>query len=189
MNAPLFRWGEKPDIAGGDDSAGTLGADSQPSPSGGGISDIQMRSSAEAAKTAADSSPRKRGRPRGDGIAGAGRERALQDQVNTAIASQLDALHDPEAWGALLGLPGDAIFAVTGRERWEIRKEERRTLGVTGSAFARTLMITNPRALAAMMLAAALLSCYGTRALAEAKEFRDKKNAAPKGEKDAAAKT
>lgn len=153
-----------------------------PASAPGSVAGFQMDAAANAAKAAAAASPRKRGRPRADGSASGGDSRALQDQVNAAIASQLDALHDPEAWGALLALPGDAIHAVTGKERWEVRKDERRTLGVTGSAFARTLMITNPRALAAMMLAAALFSCYGTRALAELKEYREKQNAPAKAD-------
>jgi hypothetical protein len=176
MNAPFFNWGDK----GGDsesdkDRANSLGADAGPAPSGGSVAQHQMSASAEAAKTAANLSPRKRGRPRSDGSDGTRSSRDLQAQIDGAIASQLDALHDPESWGALLALPGDAIQAITGRERWEIRKDERRTLGLTGSAFARTLMITNPRALAAMMLAAALFSVYGVRAIAEVKELRVKK--------------
>lgn len=172
MDVPFFSWGEKKDSPSVD---ATLGADATPAPNGGTVADHQMRVSAEEAKAAAASSPRKRGRPRADGKSSAGDQRALQAQIEGAIASQLDSLHDPEAWGALLALPGDAAHAITGRDRWEISKDERRTLGVTGSAFARTLMITNPRALAAMMLAASLFSVYGTRALAEVKDMRAKK--------------
>lgn len=177
----LFTWGDGASAQEDSSSAANnLGADAQPSPSAGGVAQHQISASADAAKAAAALSPRKRGRPREDGSGSERNQRTLQAQIDGAIASQLDALHDPEAWGALLALPGDAIHALTGRERWELRKEERKTLGVTGSAFARTLMITNPRALAAMMLVAALFSCYGTRALAEVKEMRDKRGETPK---------
>jgi hypothetical protein len=189
MNAKaFFNWGGKDESAPPlDAGAAGAGASSQAAPDAGGVAGFQMGASADAAKTAAAASTRKRRGSREDGNARGGDSRALQAQIEGAIASQLDALHDPEAWGALLALPGDAIHAVTGRERWEVRKEERRTLGVTGSAFARTLMITNPRALAALMLGAALFSCYGTRALAELKEYREKKNAPEKTDASKAA--
>jgi hypothetical protein len=174
----IFSWGGSDDAPPQTDSAADRGSSNQSAPDALGVAGHQMRASADAANAAAAASPRKRGRSRGDGTARGSDSRDLQAQIDGAIASQLDALHDPEAWGALLALPGDAIYAVTGRERWEIRKDERRTLGVTGSAFARTLMITNPRALAALMVGAALFACYGTRALAELKEYRAKKEQA-----------
>lgn len=171
----LFTWGDKKDDAPPSNNGGvTSSVDPSSAPIAGTVADHASRAAAEAARAAAAASTRKRGRPRADGSGGARDSRALQAQIDSAIVSQLDALHDPEAWGALLALPGDAAHAITGRDRWEIRKEERRTLGVTGSAFARTLMITNPRALAAMMLAASMFAVYGTRALAELKDYRAK---------------
>lgn len=169
----LFTWGDKKDDAPPSNNGGApAGADPSATPSYSAVADHAGRAAAEAARAAAAASPRKRGRPRADGSGSARDQRALQAQIDSAVVSQLDALHDPEAWGALLALPGDAAHAITGRDRWEIKKEERRTLGVTGSAFARTLMITNPRALAAMMLAASMFAVYGTRALAELKDYR-----------------
>lgn len=169
-DAGVFSWTEPLGSASPSVEDSTVAASHQSS-----IADAQGAAAAAAAKTAADASPRKRGRPRGDGVSGARTERALQNQIDAAIASQLDALHDPEAWGGLLALPGDAAYTIFEKERWHIQKDERRTLGVTGSAFARTLMITNPRTLAFLMLGAALFSVYGTRAIAEMKEYRDKK--------------
>jgi hypothetical protein len=72
-------------------------------------------------------------------------------------------------------MPGDVAVAITGRDYWQISKEERKTLGVTGSAAARTMMITNPRALAFTMLASALFSAYVPRATQALKEMRDAK--------------
>jgi hypothetical protein len=74
-------------------------------------------------------------------------------------------------------MPGDAMAAITGRERWELSKEERKTLGVTGSAVARSMMITNPKGLAIFMLASALFSAYVPRAVEDLRELAAKRRA------------
>jgi hypothetical protein len=79
----------------------------------------------------------------------------------------LEQCYDPKAWAALLALPGDAAHVYTGREYWKIGKEERETLGATGSAAARTLMVTDPRGLAFLMVASALFSVYVPRGIKE----------------------
>lgn len=109
-------------------------------------------------------------------------ERALQDAIAEKIARQLDELHDPVAWGALLGLPADVALTLTGKDRWKLAEDERTKLGTTGAAAARTLMITNPRALAFMMAGAALFSVYVPRAVAELNELRAKEAARKKAE-------
>lgn len=183
---PLFSWGGKDDAApvpGVDEHAQAMGdVPNGPAPNSGTVASHQVEASAAAARAAADVSPRKRGRPRADGGVSGGDSRALQAKIDSAIAAQLDALHDPEAWGALLAMPGDAMVAVTGRELWEISKDEKKTLGITGSAFARTMMITNPRALAGLMLASALFSAYGMRAIKELRQIAEKKKAEKKTE-------
>lgn len=111
-------------------------------------------------------------------------QRALQEKVDSAIIAQLDALHDPKAWGALLSLPADAALAFTKKEFWKLSEEERATLGASGSAAARTMMITNPRALAFTMAAAAIVGAYMPRLIKQAAEMRaqaeSKKPDAPK---------
>lgn len=138
--------------------------------SGGAANHLRAAAAAEANADLA-ARPR-RGRPRGSA---ASDNAALQAKIDGAIAAQLDALHDPKAWGALLALPGDVGRVITGNERWKIDDAERAALGASGSAAARTMMITNPKALAFSMLAASLISVYLPRAVAQIKEMADKK--------------
>lgn len=114
----------------------------------------------------------KRGRPRKNAGDSAGNSDDVSRKVNEAVIAQLDALHDPKAWEALLCLPADAALTLTGKDRWNLKERERETLGVTGSAAARTMMITNPRALAFFMLGSAVFAVYVPRAIAELKEMR-----------------
>jgi hypothetical protein len=146
----------------------------QPEPhTGGAANHLRADASAEV-KADLNARPR-RGRPRGDSQGSASDKRNVQEEVNRAVIAQLDALHEPRAWAALLGLPADAALAITGKDRWKLSSEEKETLGVTGSAAARTMMITNPRALAFMMVSAALMTAYLPRCLAELKEMAAKK--------------
>lgn len=79
----------------------------------------------------------------------------------------------------MLCMPADGMLALTGKERWDFSKKERSTIGLSGSALARTMMITNPRALAAFMFVSVMASAYVPRGLAELKEIAAKR----KGEK------
>lgn len=119
-------------------------------------------------------SPRskKRGRPPGGAKSGGADSQDLQTRIAAEIRSQLDALHSPESWGALLGAPSDVAVALTGRKYWEISETERKTLGMTGAAAARTFMITNPQGLALCMLAGALTSVYLPRFIKEMAHIR-----------------
>lgn len=99
---------------------------------------------------------------------------ALQAEVERRVIAQLDELHDPKAWGALLALPANVAQTVTGKEHWKLGDDETQKLGITGAAAARTMMITNPRTLAFMMLGAALFSVYVPRAVQELKDMRVK---------------
>jgi hypothetical protein len=125
----------------------------------------------------------KRGRAaRGDAGTGSDDSRALQAKVDAEIARQLDALHDPKAWAALCCFPADTALTLTGRAHWETSSNERATVGATGSALARTLMITNPRALALMMFSASMLSMYMPRVIKEMEHLRGERAAAKKKE-------
>lgn len=156
-----------------------LGADatSAQSASGGVAAHTTSAARENAARLAADA-PGRRGRPRKDASPVGGNQRDLQAEVDKAIASQLDALHDPKQWEALLCFPADTALTLTGRDHWKSSTREREVVGATGSALARTLMITNPRALAAMMCAAAMINFYMPRAMLELKHLRDEKKAA-----------
>lgn len=184
----FFDWGdEKPKQT--DEHVTHLGAESAPSAAAnpGAAAIAEARQNAE---TLIQSSPRRRGRrPRTDSSPSDGSNAPRPSaEMQALIAQQLESLHDPDAWGALLCMPADAIaaFATKKPERWAFSKEERKTLGITGAGFARTLMITNPRALALMMLSAAVFSAYAPRALQEFKEMAAER-AAKKKTPDASA--
>jgi hypothetical protein len=120
-------------------------------------------------------SPRRRGRPSKDTASLRADSRALPQDLQNEIQKQIEGALDPRAWSALLALPADTALAITGREHWKISKDERETLGATGSAMARTLMIQNPKTLCAIMLSSALFSAYVPRAMEELKFQRIKK--------------
>jgi len=134
---------------------------------------------AEALKQAqSPDSPRKRGRPPGSAGGGASVDKST---LKTA-AAQLDALAAPEIWESLLALPGDVAATMTAHDHWTVSKDERKTLGLTGAAVARTMMIQDPRSLAIILLASSLVSVYGTRfakeiALRKIETVTGKKNA------------
>lgn len=143
----FFKWGN--------DDSPSAAADS------GGIASAQVALARE--KIADDVSTRKRGRPSKD-TGSIERDNAI---IQAEIQKQLEQCYDPKAWGALLALPADAALALTARENWKISKDERDTLGAAGSAAARTMMLTNPRTLAFLMLASALFSVYVPRSIQE----------------------
>ena len=129
-----------------------------------------------AAEAEISTATRKRGRPRKTDGANASDNSALQGKINEAISAQLDQLHDPKLWAPLMAMPAYAAQALTGnKDRWELEKEEKEYLGLAASTAARTMMITNPRALAFTMLAAAVVSVYGPRAVAQFQEMAAKK--------------
>lgn len=173
----MFSWRKKENAP--DEHAATPGA-ADSAPAAGTVSAHTADSARANALELSAKSPRARGRPRNAERDGGNDRADLQKRLDAEIARQLDAIHDPKAWGALLGMPGDVGLALTGREHWNIKGEERATLGACGSAFARTMMITNPQGLAALMLASGLLMVYMPRATLELKHWRDeraKKNA------------
>lgn len=108
-----------------------------------------------------------------------GGEQQISPELRAEIARQMDAVFEPRVWGALLGSPADAALAITGNEkRWNLSENERLTLGACGSTFARTLAITNPRALAGLMLAAGLFSAYVPRLTGEVRDLFERKRKA-----------
>jgi hypothetical protein len=107
---------------------------------------------------------KRRGRPRLDGSSGAGAGTPSADDLALQKIQQgLDELFRPEAWEPIMALPGDAMLAFTGREHWNISREERKTLGTTASTAARFMAIQNPKYLALSLCATAILTVYGSR--------------------------
>lgn len=168
-------------------------ADENPAPGGETVSatsgSVASAAAAQARENALNlSGQTKRGRkPKSATDAGSsGNDSALlRARIEAEIGAQLEALHDPRAWGALLACPADVAVTLTGRKYWEVSGEERATLGACGSAVARTLMITNPKALAFLMLSGALFAVYGTRVMKEAEYQREQRKLKEKEKPDA----
>lgn len=129
----------------------------------------------ENAKAAMDASPRRKGRPPKDTGTMQSDSRALPQAIQDEIQKQLEGALSPKAWSALLALPADTALAISGHEHWKISSDERETLGATGSALARTMMIANPKTLCAIMLASALMSVYLPRSMREIELYQQRK--------------
>lgn len=168
-------------------SLGTGGAAAAPASSESSVSSATRTAAADNARAQV----RKRRGPQasGDGSTPAVTDRELQERINAQIASQLEALHAPELWQTMLCLPADTMHAFTGKERWEISSPERKTMGLSGSALARTMMITNPRALAAFMFISVMSTAYIPRLIGELKDIAAKRKEKEKTPDVAVAKT
>lgn len=118
---------------------------------------------------------RRRGRPSKDSSSLRSDTSALPPDLQAEIQRQIEGALDPRAWAALLALPADTALAITGREHWKISKDERDTLGATGSAMARAMMIANPKMLCLIMLSSAMFSCYMPRVIKEAEHLKQKR--------------
>lgn len=119
----------------------------------------------------------------GRGSAGAGEASSTSDDLALQKIQQgLDELFRPEAWEPIMALPGDAMLAFTGREHWNISREERKTLGTTASTAARFMAIENPKYLAISLCATAIITVYGSRIVKDL-AMRKKENAQKKPEK------
>ena len=84
---------------------------------------------------------RGRGRPRKDqaAIAGTGGARpanTISPELAAEMQRHIDACYDPKAWGALAAAPGDVMLTLTGRDFWNIGKDERETMGAAASTAA-----------------------------------------------------
>lgn len=148
-----------------------------------------LNAATSAAMASAAQSKRGRGRPRKDGAIAGGidgtisKSPRISSELRAEMARQLDALYDPKAWGSLLSMPADTALAITGKDRWKVSDDERKTLGSCGSVAARFVVFENPKTLALLMLSSALFSVYVPRATAELKEqiaARNKENSLPK---------
>lgn len=133
----------------------------------------------EEIRSGMETSGKRRGRPRKSEESSASDTAAIRAEI---LAQQLEGVYDEKAWGALLTLPGDAAHTFTGREYWKIGNEERKTLGATGSAAARALMVSDPRALAFLMVASAVFSVYVPRAIQEMRFQREEQAKKKRGE-------
>jgi hypothetical protein len=171
--ASLFSWGK-------DDASPSPENPANPAPMPGTPADSARAAAVTAAGVELEASARRRGRPRKDAPTGGGNQPSVSPELAAEIARQMEVVYAPEQWGALLSLPGDAMQTFTGREFWELSKDERKTLGVCGSAAARCMMIQNPKTLAFLMLGSAMLSAYLPRAIKELQIQRAK--AEPKNE-------
>ena len=170
----LFSWGKKDDSPRVDEHAQSLGTGANASAPVAGT--VAAHTVAQARESALNlSATSKRGRPRKDAGAVQSDQQRVQSALNEEIARQLDAVHDPKAWGALLAAPADVAVTLTGRDYWEVSKDERETLGATGAMAARTMMITNPKGLAFLMLSAAMFSVYMPRLTKELAHQRKEK--------------
>lgn len=171
----------KVNLAGESGNAGIAGTpdSSAGAPPSGNPADMARSEAASRAESLAASAAPRRGRPRKNPADSGGDQRSLQAEVDAAIRAQLEGLYAPEAWSALLAMPADAAQVWTGKKHWELSPEERKTLGVTGSAAARTMMITNPKSLAFFMLGSALLSAYLPRAVRELRDMKLAEKAKP----------
>jgi len=174
----VFSWGRK-EIPSTDEHATYAGAANASPVAASLAADSRAEAERELQTTA-----RRRGRPSKSTDAGAGDSPRISPALAEEIAKQLEACYDPKVWGALLCAPGDMMMVFTGREHWKLSSEERATLGATGSAAARTMMIQNPRALAFLMLGSALFSAYVPRMLVEMRHLKKEKDL--KGKPDAA---
>ncbi len=172
-----------------DEHAANPGATSAPAPSSlGTVATAQVAEARERSLNLSAESTKRRGRPPKGDSRNSGTDSAnLQARLDAEIRSQLEQVHDPKAWGALLAAPGDVALTITGREHWNIKENERATLGACGSAAARTLMVTNPQALAMLMLAAGLFSVYVPRLTLEMKHQREEAKKAKDAKQPASA--
>jgi hypothetical protein len=160
----LFNWGKT------DEQTATP---TEPNPSGVASSEIDAARNA-ARETVQSPARRRRGSREASPALAIDSSAVQQAALAAEIAKQLEACYDPKAWAALLASPGDAMAMLTGKERWKLSSDERATLGSTGSAAARTLLIQNPRTLAFLMVGSALFSAYVPRILEEVKDRKVK---------------
>lgn len=159
-----------------DEHAENPGADAQASvPNVGPVATHQIATAREdALRLSSEATTRRKpGRPRRDSASSGPNQSALQNSINAEIASQLEAVHDPKAWGALLSAPADVALTLTGRDYWETKDRERDTLGSCGATAARVMMITNPKSLALLMLASGMFAVYMPRLIKEMKFQRE----------------
>jgi hypothetical protein len=165
------------------DSASPTAPDSATVSTGGGsVSDAAVHQARGDANAELQQRPRRKYTKRNSSDSGTDNS-TLQARVDSVIAAQLEGLYDPKACGALACLPATILQARTGHDRWKVSEEERLTLGSAYSAALRTLMITNPRALALALAASATLMVYLPRVMSQLNEAAERKKAEKKEEK------
>ena len=90
-------------------------------------------------------------------------------------AKQLEALFQPEQFQALVALPGETLFALTGWENWLLLKEEKAILAASASACAKYWLTIDPKYVALILFGFNFAQVYGSRYIAYSAE--QKKNA------------
>lgn len=135
---------------------------------------------------AADVIKRKRGRPPGSATRPATVAGPSPDELD-AMRRRADLISDlcsPQNFRALVELPGDVGFAITGRKHWLLSEKESATLSSTASATAKTFGNIDPKWLAALMLLANVATIYGSRLVLDTKARREERARAEKQEAD-----
>lgn len=120
-------------------------------------------------KTRADA-----GKPRGP------RAAAASGSVSPISSEVFAKLYSPEIWGKVAAAPADAICFATGDKTWEVTKEEKETLGITGSVAAQCFAVTDPRWLAASLFLLTIVEVYATRAAIYYRKKKEEKDAKSK---------
>ncbi len=139
----------------------------------------QTLSHAGVADAAAVVDRKKRGRPPGSSTArpqtGPEELARLQQQ-----AAMIDQLFTPENFRALVELPGNVGYALTGHEFWNLSEAESKTLASTGAAVAKVFNVS-PQWLAVFLLLSSMASIYGSRMVKEVaiRRTEKKRNAPP----------
>lgn len=130
-----------------------------PSQDSGAIEGAIPPMESTAARATIDERKQRRGRP----SKSEKRAFTFEDADVAERAKALDLIFDEKAWKGAVGAPGDAAFALTGKEYWQLSEEEKDTLAKTGAATARAFLITDPRWLALSLFSLSILSIYGSR--------------------------
>lgn len=110
---------------------------------------------------------RGRGRPRNANASG-------REQAAKKVSEEINDLFSPQNFRALVRVPADIKFAVTGRAHWELTDAEVDSLAITSSTTAKYFASTAPKYLALTMLLVNFAVIYGGRVIQDARIDREK---------------
>jgi len=108
---------------------------------------------------------------------------ALADQ-QAKIQAELGKLYSPENWKAIVKAPADLRLALTGREHWNLSKDEVETLATTASTAAQYWLVADPKYLALTLFIFNISVIYGSRVALDVAASRAEKQAARKGQSE-----
>ena len=92
-----------------------------------------------------------------------------------AVAEQPEKIYTVEEVLELVQLPADTMYALTGHERWILGEREKQILAEKTAKALSLIMKIEPKWFVIASFVTALGSVYGTRAIAEIKERKNKK--------------